>query len=339
MEKTFNIGRMKAEAIAKAFGVDIEKAAHGIYEDNAENRRLNRVGQEYGHKAEEKQVVSKQPKQGEKTEQEKKTSAATMESAAQGASDEALKRASQDPKAPADVKAAAKKELDNRSSSKKEGVSVNNFDKNQNFTKEEQKVFRNILRHNLDQDSENIIHEFVAKQLSENPSSEEVDKAYFDVGSRLKDYVMKDFYSGDIDFTDPQTMKKLERKMTWIEVAEDYMESAAKKLGEEYQPIFSYEKRWEYTDKEAKNFPWKELVSAHKGNWKSFDKEVDDILNKKIEAVGERLNKFASKSPSAFKDRIDNSLAEIWMLNQIREFPLNGFIPRWVIAEMNNKNK
>lgn len=120
MEKTFNIGRMKAEAMAKAFGVDIEKAAHGIYEDNAENRRLNRVGQEYGHKAEEKQAVGKQPKQGEKTEQEKKTSAATMESAAQGASDGALKRASQDPKAPADVKAAAKKELENREGASEE---------------------------------------------------------------------------------------------------------------------------------------------------------------------------------------------------------------------------
>lgn len=319
----FNIGAMKAEAMRKAFGIDIEKGRTGVYEDNAENRRLNRVGQSYGHKKEEEQ----------------KTSAATMESAAQGASDEALKRASQDPKAPADVKAAAKKELENRSGAKKEDAGVNSFDENQNFTKEEQKVFKNVLRHNLDEDSENIIHEFVEKQLSENPSSEEVDKAYFDVCSRLKDYVMKDFYSGDIDFTDPKTMKKLERKMTWIEVAEDNMESAAKKLGKEYQPIFSYEKRWKYTDKESENFPWKELVSSHKGDWKSFDKEVDDILNKKIEAVGERLNKFASKSPSAFKDRIDNSLAEIWMLNQIRNYPLSGFIPRWVINEMNNKNE
>ena len=123
MAQEFNIGQMKAEAIAKAFGVDIEKGRHGVYEDNAENRRLNRVGQEYGKKAEEKQTASKQPKQGEPTEQQKKTSAATMESAAQGASDEALKRASQDPKAPEDVKAAAKKELANRGSGEeKEGA-------------------------------------------------------------------------------------------------------------------------------------------------------------------------------------------------------------------------
>ena len=111
MEQNFNIGAMKAEALRKAFEVDIEKGRTGVYEDNAENRRLNRVGQSYGHKKEEEQKTVKTSK---KTEQEQKTSAATMESAAQGASDEALKRASQDPKAPADVKAAAKKELENR---------------------------------------------------------------------------------------------------------------------------------------------------------------------------------------------------------------------------------
>lgn len=117
MEQNFNIGAMKAEALRKAFDVDIEKGRTGVYEDNAENRRLNRVGQSYGHKKEEEQKTVKTSK---KTEQEQKTSAATMESAAQGASDEALKRASQDPKAPEDVKAAAKKELENRSGAKKE---------------------------------------------------------------------------------------------------------------------------------------------------------------------------------------------------------------------------
>ena len=131
----FNIGAMKAEAMRKAFGIDIEKGRTGVYEDNAENRRLNRVGQSYGKKAEEKQPTAKQPKKGEeevevketiKTEQEKKTSTATMDSAAQGASDEALKRASQDPKAPADVKAAAKKELENRGGGKQGGEKKGN---------------------------------------------------------------------------------------------------------------------------------------------------------------------------------------------------------------------
>lgn len=115
----FNIGAMKAEAMRKAFGIDIEKGRTGVYEDNAENRRLNRVGQPYGHKKQEEE--QKTVKTYKKTEQEQKTSAATMESAAQGASDEALKRASQDPKAPADVKAAAKKELENRGGGKEDG--------------------------------------------------------------------------------------------------------------------------------------------------------------------------------------------------------------------------
>ena len=44
---------------------DIEKASHGIYEDNAENRRLNRVGQEYGHAANQKEPTNKQPNKQE----------------------------------------------------------------------------------------------------------------------------------------------------------------------------------------------------------------------------------------------------------------------------------
>lgn len=147
MGQEFNIGRMKAEAMAKSFGVDIEKGRHGIYADNAENRRLNRVGQEYGHKAEEKQTASKQPKQGEQTEPQKKTSAASMESAAQGASDEALKRASQDPKAAPEVKAAAKKELANRGGSedKKEGKGEVS-EKDANDLRRIEKQLRNLER-------------------------------------------------------------------------------------------------------------------------------------------------------------------------------------------------
>lgn len=34
--------------ILKSFGVDIEKALSGVYEDNVENRKLGRVGQKYG---------------------------------------------------------------------------------------------------------------------------------------------------------------------------------------------------------------------------------------------------------------------------------------------------
>lgn len=147
MEKNFNIGVMKAEALRKAFDVDIEKGRTGVYEDNAENRRLNRVGQSYGHKKEEEQKTVKTSK---KTEQEQKTSAATMESAAQGASDEALKRASQDPKAPADVKAAAKKELENRGSGKEEGADKQDEGKKASLSVNKE-VFKDYKRLNASQ--------------------------------------------------------------------------------------------------------------------------------------------------------------------------------------------
>ncbi len=146
MEHNFNIGAMKAEALRKAFDVDIEKGRTGVYEDNAENRRLNRVGQSYGHKKEEEQKVVKTSK---KTEQEQKTSAATMESAAQGASDEALKRASQDPKAPADVKAAAKKELENRGG-KEEGADKQGESKKASLSVNKE-VFKDYKRLNASQ--------------------------------------------------------------------------------------------------------------------------------------------------------------------------------------------
>jgi len=110
MAEDFNIGRMKAEAMAKAFGVDIEKGRAGVYEDNAENRRLNRVGQSYGSKKKEDEPKGKQS--SGKQEQ------GGLEGHAQNASDEALRRAVKDPKASPEVKAAAQVEIRNRNQSK-----------------------------------------------------------------------------------------------------------------------------------------------------------------------------------------------------------------------------
>lgn len=86
---------------------DIEKAAHGIYEDNAENRRLNRVGQEYGHAAQQKEPTNKQPKKQEEA-------GGGLQAHAAKASDEALKRAAADEKADKSVREAAKAELAKR---------------------------------------------------------------------------------------------------------------------------------------------------------------------------------------------------------------------------------
>lgn len=104
----FNIGRMKAEAMAKAFGVEIEKGRVGVYEDNAENRRLNRVGQAYGKKKQEEAPKGKQPAAQEQQ------GAGDIGKQAAAASDGALKRAAADPKAAPEVKQAAQAEMKKR---------------------------------------------------------------------------------------------------------------------------------------------------------------------------------------------------------------------------------
>lgn len=170
-QEFISIGAMKAEAMRKAFGIDLEKGRTGVYEDNAENRRLNRVGQHYGSKKQEETSTGKQTaKQEQPTSQERKTTAATMESAAQGASDGALKRASQDPKAPEDVKAAAKKELDNRASGKKDKKGA------------EEKVDRSG---GLSVKSQ-IFKEFKKKSV------EEMYDRGFDVGDAKENYIKED---------------------------------------------------------------------------------------------------------------------------------------------------
>lgn len=98
----------EAQEILKGIDADnelFEKARHGVYADNAENRRLNRVGQEYGHAAEKKEPTGKQRSSGEQP---------TVEDHAGKASDEALKRAAADKNADEKVRQAAQKELQKR---------------------------------------------------------------------------------------------------------------------------------------------------------------------------------------------------------------------------------
>lgn len=102
------LGRVGQQyGVKKAQKNDIEKANHGIYEDNAENRRLNRVGQEYGHAAQQKEPINKQPKNQEEA-------GGGLQAHAAKASDEALKSAAADEKADKSVREAAKAELAKR---------------------------------------------------------------------------------------------------------------------------------------------------------------------------------------------------------------------------------
>lgn len=53
MELTNLVVNQTAQNIVQQFGTDIEKARSGVYADTAENRKLHRVGQQYGGKKQE----------------------------------------------------------------------------------------------------------------------------------------------------------------------------------------------------------------------------------------------------------------------------------------------
>ena len=151
IEKSFNDGLSVSE--------EIEKGRHGIYEDNAENRRKNRVGQEYGHAAQQKELSGKQH-----------GAAKTIDDHASGASDEALKRAAADEKAKPEVREAAKKELEKR----------NGVENNSNLSAKDSKEIKRIDKKlkNLDYQMKQTIKERDADE-SYTPSDDPDDFDYY----------------------------------------------------------------------------------------------------------------------------------------------------------------
>lgn len=95
---------------------NIQKGRVGVYKDNAENRRLNRVGQQYSEKKEEEMPKGKTQAKNEDEPNDKKSASEkqNMSSHAAKASDGALKRAAADEKASENVRNAAKEELKKR---------------------------------------------------------------------------------------------------------------------------------------------------------------------------------------------------------------------------------
>lgn len=116
LEDLLNRQRNVMNNIQKSFGSgfdmneELEKARHGVYADNATNRKLNRVGQEYGHAAKEKEKSPKVKSGGQDD--------SGYQKMAKEASDKALKRASEDENADPKVREMAKKELKSRGDSK-----------------------------------------------------------------------------------------------------------------------------------------------------------------------------------------------------------------------------
>lgn len=167
IEKSFNDGLRVSE--------EIEKGRHGIYEDNAENRRKNRVGQEYGHATQQKELSGKQHVAAKPDGKE------SISNQAAWASDDALKRAAADEKANPEVREAAKKELAKREAHQKELEKRNGVESNSNLSTKDSKEIKQIDKKlkNLDYQMKQTIKERDADE-SYTPSDDPDDFDYYE---------------------------------------------------------------------------------------------------------------------------------------------------------------
>lgn len=117
MKEIINFGEAKRQQILKGFTDlpesedSIEKARHGVYADNAQNRKLQRVGQEYG------QAAKEDPEAGGE-EGGVPEGNVSLQNHARQASEEALVKVANDPQADPEMRKVATAELERR------GVSV-----------------------------------------------------------------------------------------------------------------------------------------------------------------------------------------------------------------------
>lgn len=124
MKEVINYGEARRQQILKGFTnteevaeEPIEKARHGVYADNAQNRRLQRVGQEYGQAA-------KEDPEGGGQEGGMPEGNVSLQNHARQASEEALTKVANDPQADPEMRKVATAELERR------GVSVRAKNKN-----------------------------------------------------------------------------------------------------------------------------------------------------------------------------------------------------------------
>lgn len=116
MKEIINYGEARRQQILKGFtNIDevaeeapIEKARHGVYADNAQNRRLQRVGQEYGHAAKE------DPEAGQEGSEGVPEGNVSLQNHARQASEEALVKVANDSSADAEMRKVATAELERR---------------------------------------------------------------------------------------------------------------------------------------------------------------------------------------------------------------------------------
>ncbi len=114
MQNFVNIGEIRRRNILKGFvnigeSENIEKAKSSVYADDAENRKLNRVGQHYGSKKQEDSKGDKSPaKKEDETPEDSKPS---LEDHAKSTDSEVLKKVVANEKSDSALVAAAKREL------------------------------------------------------------------------------------------------------------------------------------------------------------------------------------------------------------------------------------
>lgn len=113
MKEIINFGEAKRQQILKGFTDlpesedSIEKARHGVYADNAQNRKLQRVGQEYG------QAAKEDPEAGGE-EGGVPEGNVSLQNHARQASEEALVKVANDPQADPEMRKVATAELERR---------------------------------------------------------------------------------------------------------------------------------------------------------------------------------------------------------------------------------
>lgn len=129
-------------------GIEIQKARNGVYSDNAINRKLNRVGQQYGGK---KQSEQESGGNGNPKGEDEPNHAEH----AKKASTEALKRAAEDENADEKVRNAAKEELKKRGIEKKEEKSEEDKESERN----KQRFVRDIIKNGAGKSTDDFMEE------------------------------------------------------------------------------------------------------------------------------------------------------------------------------------
>ena len=302
IEKGFNDGTNLNE--------ELEKARSGVYEDTAKNRKLNRVGQQYGGKKQEDE-----PK-GEGSRKEKQD----VSSYAKNASEGALKRAAADEKASEDVRNAAKKELEKRGKNGDDKKWKSVFDKMKkvdgNFTEEMYDDLAELAqKHGVDYYGEGIESlkklpikevEKIVNDYSNGGSEDKGDNKESESksGYKMNKYIDKngdERYQvinpeGHISYDGykkgaEKTMKRMEK---WVEKQKKEKEN--KKVEDSFT-----EKEWgevndvmdsiknHYPNIDFKKFNKRDSIAASKtsmGNWRIYVKDEGDWLG--VATIGKK---------------------------------------------------